>query len=341
MSAAFDADGNPTKAAQGFARGQGVDPAALGRVEIDGVEYVGITSDVPGRSALEVLAALLPEVVTGLRSEKNMRWNAPGLSFTRPIRWLLALLGDAVVPFAVSSLASGRATQVHRNAASPIVDVPSASAYPSVLAAARITVDAAERRRQIVAGAVELAATVGATIDVDGEAKVIDEVTDLVETPNPLLGSFDPSYLDLPADILVTVMRKHQRYLPVRGADGSLQAHFVAVANGDCDLDVVRKGNEGVLRARYEDAAFFWRADLEVSPETFKAGLASLTFADKLGSMADRAGRIAAIASDLAASVDADRRRARHPCPSGRPGEIRPRLADGRGAVLTRGNHGA
>jgi glycyl-tRNA synthetase len=304
VGAAFDADGNPTKAAQGFARGQGVDPAALERIEIDGVEYVGITSDVPGRGALEVLAALLPDVVTGLRAEKNMRWNAPGLAFTRPIRWLLALLGEAVVPFAVSTIPSGRATQVHRNAAVPILDVPSAQAHAGVLAAAGIVVDAAERRRQIVSGATALAAEVGATIDVDGEAKVIDEVTDLVETPNPLLGSFDEGYLDLPADILVTVMRKHQRYLPVRDADGTLRPYFVAVANGDCDLDVVRRGNEGVLRARYEDAAFFWRADLAVAPETFKAGLGALTFADRLGSMADRAARIGAIATELAGAAD-------------------------------------
>jgi glycyl-tRNA synthetase len=303
-SAAFDADGNPTKAAQGFARGQGVDPSALDRVTIDGVEYVGVTSDVPGRPAVEVLAALLPEVVSGLRSEMNMRWNAPGLEFTRPIRWILALLGEAVVPFAVSTIPSGRLTQVHRTADPPIVSVPSAAAHAQVLADADIEADFAARRARIVAGATALAAGVGAVVDEVGEAAVIDEVTNLVETPNPLLGSFDPGYLELPSDILVTVMRKHQRYLPLRSAEGALQPHFVAVANGDCDLDAVRRGNEGVLRARYEDAAFFWRADLQVAPQTFKAGLGSLTFAEKLGSMGDRAARIAYIAADLAGDVE-------------------------------------
>jgi glycyl-tRNA synthetase len=259
---------------------------------------------VVGRPAIEVLAEILPGIVTGLRSEKNMRWNAPGLSFTRPIRWILALLGEAVVPFQVSNLSSGRETWVHRNAEQPILQVPSAQAFPDVLAGAGIVLDTAARRAAIVTGAQELAASVGATVDVEGESDVVDEVTNLVESPNPLLGSFEERYLELPPDILVTVMRKHQRYLPVRSADAALRPHFVAVANGDCDHDLVRAGNEAVLRARYEDAAFFWRADLQVAPEVFRGRLDQLVFADKLGSMHDRATRIAAIAADLAALVD-------------------------------------
>ncbi|MBA3745064.1 MAG: glycine--tRNA ligase [Sporichthya sp.] len=304
VSAAYDAEGNLTKAAQGFARGQGVEPTALERVTIDGVEYVGVSTEVVGRAAIEVLAELLPGIITGLRSEKNMRWNAPGLSFTRPIRWILALLGEAVVPFQVSNLASGRETWVHRNADAPIVPVASAQEFAGVLTANAIVLDTTARRSQIVTGAQELAASVGAVVDVEGESDVVDEVTNLVETPNPLLGSFEERYLELPPDILVTVMRKHQRYLPVRSPEGALRNHFVAVANGDCDKDLVRKGNEAVLRARYEDAAFFWRADLQISPTEFRSRLDKLTFADKLGSMDDRANRIAAIATELAAHVD-------------------------------------
>lgn len=134
---------------------------------------------------------------------------------------------------------------------------------------------------------------------------MLDEVTNLVERPTPILGSFEERYLELPAQILTTVMRKHQRYLPVRARDGSLLPHFVAVANGDVDADLVRAGNEAVLRARYEDAAFFWRADLRTPLEDMKAGLEKLTFADRLGSMADRAGRIAALARRLADEVGA------------------------------------
>ncbi|ROP38068.1 glycine--tRNA ligase [Saccharothrix texasensis] len=300
VSAAFDADGNPTKAVQGFARGQGVAVDALGRVTENGVEHVALVRTDPGRGAVEVLSGLLGEVVAELRAEKNMKWNDPKLSFTRPIRWLLALLGATPVPVAVSSLAAEPKTRVHRTAAAPVVEVPSADGYLEFLAGHGIDASARQRRDAIVARARELAASVGGVVDFEG---VLDEVTNLVERPTPILGSFEERYLELPAQILTTVMRKHQRYLPVRAQDGSLLPHFVAVANGEVDVDLVRAGNEAVLRARYEDAAFFWRADLRTPLEDMKAGLDKLTFADKLGSMADRAGRIAALARRLAGEV--------------------------------------
>ncbi|MBY8850313.1 glycine--tRNA ligase [Saccharothrix sp. MB29] len=302
VSAAFDADGNPTKAAQGFARGQGVDVSRLGRVTENGVEHVALARTDPGRGAVEVLSGLLGEVVAELRAEKNMKWNDPKLSFTRPIRWLLALLGTTPVPVAVSSLAAEPRTRVHRTADTPVVEVSTADGYPEFLAGHGIDVSADARRAAIVARAEELAASVGGVVDFDG---VLDEVTNLVERPTPILGSFEERYLELPAQILTTVMRKHQRYLPVRAADGSLLPHFVAVANGEVDEDLVRAGNEGVLRARYEDAAFFWRADLRTPLADMKSGLAKLTFADKLGSMADRAARIAVLAGRLAEEVGA------------------------------------
>ncbi|MEU4802891.1 glycine--tRNA ligase [Actinosynnema sp. NPDC023587] len=297
VSAAFDASGAPTKAASGFARGQGVDVAELGRVVENGVEHVAVVRTVVGGGAVDVLGPLLGSVVAELRAEKNMRWNDPKLSFTRPIRWLLALLGTVPVPVAVSSLASGTTTRVHRTAESPEVPVSTADGYVDFLASHGIVVSAEARRSEIVARAGELVAGVG-VVDFDG---VLDEVTNLVERPTPILGAFDAEYLELPSQILTTVMRKHQRYLPVRDADGALLPHFVAVANGDVDVDVVRAGNEAVLRARYEDAAFFWRADLRTPLADMKAGLEKLTFADKLGSMADRARRIASLAERLAA----------------------------------------
>ncbi|PWK80725.1 glycyl-tRNA synthetase beta chain [Lentzea atacamensis] len=304
VSAAFDADGNPTKAVQGFARGQGVEVSALGRVEENGVEFVALTRTDAGRGAVEVLSGLLAEVVADLRAEKNMKWNDPKLSFTRPIRWLVALLGSTPVPVAVSSLVSGTVTRVHRTASSPVVEVSTADGYLEFLAGHGIQADASVRAASIVEAAQELAASVGGVVEVDG---LLDEVTNLVEWPTPILGSFEERYLELPGQILTTVMRKHQRYLPVRSADGSLLPHFVAVANGSVDADLVRAGNEAVLRARYEDAAFFWRADLKTPLEEMKSGLAKLTFADKLGSMADRASRIAALAGRFASVVDADR----------------------------------
>ncbi|MFC4859314.1 glycine--tRNA ligase [Actinophytocola glycyrrhizae] len=297
--AAFDADGAPTKAAQGFARGQKIDPSELERVEQDGVEYVGVTKTDHGRGALEVLSGVLGEVVAELRADKNMRWNDRKLSFTRPVRWLVALLGDQEIPVTASSLTAGRTTRVHRTAAEPVVPVATAGGYLGFLAEHGIVASGPVRREQILKAARDLAATVGGTIDEGAEAGLIDEITNLVEEPNAILGGFSETYLELPQEILTTVMRKHQRYLPVRTASGELLPHFVAVANGACDRDAVRAGNEGVLRARYEDASFFWRADLKVAPETMKAGLARLAFEEKLGSMADRAARIAAVAGAL------------------------------------------
>ncbi|MEU3693098.1 glycine--tRNA ligase [Streptomyces narbonensis] len=299
-AAAAYRDGAPTPALLGFARGQGVDPAELKVLDVDGVDYIGLTREAPGRTAVEVLGDLLAEVVSELRAGRNMRWNDPSLSFSRPVRWLLALLGDTPLPVAVSSLASGTTTRVHRTAPEPVVPVPSAEGFAGFLAGHGILLDREDRRDTVVRGAHTSAAEAGGVVDVTGEAALIDEITDIVEYPRPVLGSFDESYLDLPPSILTTVMRKHQRYLPVLGDDGRLLPHFLTFANGTCDEDVVRAGNEAVLRARYEDAAFFWRADLKVAPEEFRGRLAKLTFEERLGTVADRAERIAALAAHLA-----------------------------------------
>ncbi|HEX4700974.1 MAG TPA: glycine--tRNA ligase subunit beta, partial [Pseudonocardiaceae bacterium] len=301
--AAFDATGNPTKAATGFAAGQRVDVTDLVRVDVQGVEHVAVIRTDAGRGAADVLSGLLGQVVAELRADKNMRWSDPALSFTRPVRWLLALLDDVEVPIAVSSLSGGRTTRVHRTALAPTVEVPSARGYLEFLAGHGIVVDADERRTQIVALARQLVAGVGGTVDVVRESALLDEVANLVEWPTPILGSFAQRYLELPPEILTTVMRKHQRYLPVRDAAGALMPYFLMVANGSCDPDVVRAGNEDVLSARYEDAAFFWRADLRTPPETMKSGLDKLAFEERLGSMADRADRIAGIALALADGV--------------------------------------
>jgi glycyl-tRNA synthetase len=303
-AAAYDGDGNLTKAAAGFARGQGVEGGDLHTLEVDGVEYVAVTKPDPGRGAAEVLSGVLSEIVSGLRSDKNMRWNDAKLSFTRPVRWLVALLGDEIVPVSVSSLAAGRITRVHRTAAPPQVEVASAEGYLDLLRIHGIEADPARRRDAIVTTSRRLATDAGGTIDFEGESALVDQIVNLVEEPTAILGHFSADYLDLPGEILTTVMRKHQRYLPVRDAEGKLLPHFVAVANGSVEEDVVRGGNEAVLRARYEDAAFFWRADLETSLEDMRSELDKLAFEEKLGSMADRAGRIGRIALALAPVVE-------------------------------------
>jgi glycyl-tRNA synthetase len=303
VDAAYDDQGAPTPAARGFAAARGVDVDRLERTAFKGGEFVAVVRRVAGRSAGEVLAGVLPAAVRGLRAEQNMRWGAPDLAFTRPVRWLMALLGEQVVPFAVSSLRSARTTHPLRTAKPPAIDVPSAAAYEPALAASGIVLDAEARRRAVVEGARRLAGEAGGTIDEELDAAVITEIANLVEAPVPILGGFDVAYLDLPAAVLTTVMKKHQRYVPVRDRSGRLQPMFVTFANGPCDVDVVRRGNEAVLRARYEDASFFWRADLGEKPEDMARRLADLTFEERLGSMADRAERIGTIARDLLAEV--------------------------------------
>ena len=206
--------------------------AGLSRVSVDGVDYVAAVETVPGRGAAEVLAAVFGQAVAGLRADANMRWSDPDLSYVRPVRWLLALLGDAAVPVAVSSLASGahhpgaphrRASRSSRSARP--------TAYAGLLAAHGVIIDPRRRREQVIAGAGALAASVGGRVDPEGEAALIDEVTNLVEQPEPVLGRFDERYLDLPGEILTTVMRKHQRYLPVRDAAGRL--HGVLRGGGE------------------------------------------------------------------------------------------------------------
>lgn len=310
VAAGFRPDGTPTPAAAGFARSQGVEVADLARVEIGGVPHLAVLRDEPGRTATEVLTEVLAGVVTGLRSAKNMRWRDPQLAFTRPVRWLLALWGDLVVPVEVSTLAAGRTTRVHRTAATSTVEVADAESYLATVRDAGIVVDPDERRAIVTAAAGELAAGVGGQVDLTAEAGLLTQVVDLIEQPTPLLGGFEQRYLELPEAVLATVMRKHQRYLPVRGADGALLPHFVAVANGAIDTGLVRAGNEAVLRARYEDAAFFYRADRATPLAELRSRLSRLTFTDKLGSMADRADRIAGLADDLVGMIalsDADR----------------------------------
>ena len=314
--AAYAADGTPTKALEGFLRGQGVSLDAAEEEDVNGVRHVVVKKHEAGGAAPAVLAGVLAKVVTGLRASKNMRWNDPQLSFSRPIRWLTALWGDDVVPVAVSTLAAGRTTRVLRHpaaensmqpgvsstSATPLVEVASAEAFMETLAVNGVVADPEDRQELIVTGAQDLVYPDG-RVDVAGEAALIDQITYLVEAPTPLLGTFDESYLTLPDAVLTTVMRKHQRYLPVRDAEGALLPMFVTVANGPVDVELVRAGNEAVLRARYEDAAFFYRADRQMPLPAMRDRLARLTFTDKLGSMADRAARIGGLATELATSL--------------------------------------
>jgi len=296
---AFDGEGKPTPAATGFARKQGLDVVDLGRVTEGGNTYLVAERVEPGRPSGDVLADVLPKALASLHFERTMRWGAGPVAFSRPLRSLLALLGDAVVPFAFGDLASGRITRVLRDDHPAEVSVANGAAYEAAIAEHGIIVDGPTRQALILRDATGLATAEGGAIDPVGDAGLIDEVTNLIERPVVLVGHFDQRYLDLPAEVLTVVMKKHQRYLPIRTDRGALLPAFVAVANGPIDVDVVRAGNERVLAARYADASFFFRRDLERRLEDFRPGLATLTFEERAGSMLDRAERIELLASWL------------------------------------------
>ena len=284
-------DGRPTRAAEGFARKQGVAIDDLWVRKMDGGEYVVAIKVERGRPAGEVLAGRLADLIAGIRFDRSMRWNESGVAFSRPIRWLVALLGDQVVSFDYAGLVSGRVTRGLRPLRSPEIEIQRASDYLRLMADNQILVDPVERRSSIVAQINALAAEVGSVIPND--PGLLSEVINLVEQPTALRGTFDETYLELPKAVLVTVMRKHQRYFPLVDGDGNLVPYFVAVCNGaDLHLDEVRHGNEEVLRARFADAAFFYEADTSKPLESFLPRLDTLTFQEKLGSVGDKVRRL-------------------------------------------------
>ncbi len=297
-SRAFDASGQPTQAAVGFARGRGVRAEDLRIAEIDGGQYVTALVRTPGRPATEALAEALPSLVAGLSFGKTMRWNASGATFSRPIRWLLALFGDAVIPFAYAGVASGGVTRGLRPYGSPELAVADAADYTHQMAAQGIVLDPAQRSAAIAEQIAALAREVGGRVPDDPD--LLDEVANLVEAPTALRGTFDADYLALPREVLITVMRKHQRYFAVEDADGRLLPYFIAVRNGDREhLDNVTAGNEHVLRARFADASYFYREDLKQPLESYLPRLATLTFQEKLGSMLDKNERIVGLIRPL------------------------------------------
>ncbi|MBK7219292.1 MAG: glycine--tRNA ligase subunit beta [Candidatus Promineofilum sp.] len=287
---AYDKDGQPTPAAAGFAKSRGLTVDDLSVVEEGGKRYVSAVVREAGRPSLEALAERLPDLIAGLKFEKSMRWNATNVHYSRPLRWLLALHGPAVVPFTYAGLNSGRTTYGLRPFGSPALDVATAAGYRAVMDEATIVLDADDRKAAIAAGAAALANSVHGTIPDD--PALLDEVTNLVERPTPLLGTFEERFLALPPMALVAVMRKHQRYFPVYKGE-KLLPHFIAVRNGDdAHLDLVRDGNEHVIRARFADAAFFYDKDIKRGLAEFVPELDKLTFQTKLGSMLDKTRRL-------------------------------------------------
>ncbi|MCY4540673.1 MAG: glycine--tRNA ligase subunit beta [Chloroflexi bacterium] len=304
-SQAYDAAGNPTRAAIGFARGKGVNVDELEVSDIDGASYVTVKIESVGRSTIEVLAENLPPFLATLKFDRSMRWNDSGVEFSRPIRWIVALFGETQIPFAYAGVASGTATRGLRPNGSPTIPVGSLQSYLSICKEQGILLDCEERKRSIqhqmdyelefIQGQYR---TMGAVFSED--ETLLTEVANLVEAPTTFRGVFDEVFLNLPADVLKTVMRKHQRYFAVEDTEGGFLCYFIGVRNGDREhLDKVIHGNEQVIRARFSDASFFYRADIKKPLRAYLPRLDTLTFQAELGSMRAKNDRVAATIVDL------------------------------------------
>jgi glycyl-tRNA synthetase beta chain len=310
--AAFDLDGNPTRAATGFARSQGVAVADLVTRPVGKVEYVFAVKEEAGRPAAEILAELCPRLIAALSFPKSMRWSDQEFRFIRPIRWVLSLYGADVVEFEVAGVRSGRHTWGHRFLSAGRLAVPDADSYFALLEDNFVILDPARRRELVWEQVRAAAAAEGGTVDED--PGLLAEVADLLEYPTAFCGRFPESYLALPEPVLVTPMREHQRYFPVRGADGRLLPLFIGVHNGTSEhLDLVRSGNEKVFRARLADAEFFFCEDLETPLAKKGAELRKVIFQEDLGTMHDKVQRLAVLVDYLAGKLgldDVGRRRA-------------------------------
>jgi glycyl-tRNA synthetase beta chain len=297
-AAGLGPDGQPTRAALGFARSQGVDPGALVVRAGGGGEYLFAQRRTPGRPAVAVLAEGLPRLIAGLEFPRSMRWGDGDLRFLRPIRWIVALLGDVTIPFRLGEVTSGRRTWGHRTLAPGPLEVASASAYEEAMARACVVPDPDARAAAIRSGVTAVAAARDGIARID--PALLAEVTWLVEHPHPFCGAFPAEALAVPEPVLVEVMRVQQRYFPVEGPDHRLLPLFCAVRDGDGEhLDTVVAGNERVLRARFADARFFYDEDRKRTLAARVAELGRVGFAEGLGDMAAKAGRLARLAGRL------------------------------------------
>jgi len=303
--AAFDADGNPTKAAEGFARSRGVSVDSLERAEEAGGEYVYAVIEHVGRDTVEVLPEILGQLVEGIQWPKSMRWGSGNTRFSRPVRWMLALFGGEVVAVEFAGVTADRLTYGHRFLAPGAVELPVAEEYALAMERGMVMVDPEERARFIREG-IDAAAVQHDARPVVPE-KTFAEVVNLVESPSVAVGRFDNAFLDVPREVLETAMESHQRYFPLEGADGDLLAAFVVVHNGDpARTDTIINGHQRVIRARLADAAFFYQEDLVHPLEDSVGKLSGIVFQEKLGTLGAKVERIEALAVSLGGLVQAD-----------------------------------
>jgi glycyl-tRNA synthetase beta chain len=298
---AFREDGQPSPAGAGFAKKQGIDPAALQKIETDKGVYAGFRRAVAARTLEQVLAAALPASIAAMSFPKTMRWGAGTHRFVRPVHWVVALHGGTILNLEILGAVSGRASDGHRFLAPGPVAIEHADRYLDALREARVLVDPDERRAALAA-ALDTAGSGAGGAPVRDDA-LLDEIVELVEWPGVVAGRFEPSFLALPQEILVTTLKHHQKSFSVRGKDGLLPA-FLSVANTDRDpAGHVRRGNEWVVVGRLEDARFFWSEDRKRNLASRVEDLKRVTFHKKLGSYEDKTRRVITVAKSIAGKL--------------------------------------
>ena len=286
-SIAYDADGNATKAAIGFARGKGLDVADL--VVEDG--YIYAETKTAGVPAKDIVTDMLPQLITGLNFPKSMHWGNLDAKFVRPVRWLVALLDEEVIPVEFATVKSGNVTRGHRFLGADEITIKNAASYVETLKENFVMVDQDARRELISKQLHDIAASKNASIVWDDD--LLEEINYLVEWPTALCGGFEESYLALPDAAIITPMKDHQRYFPLVGQDGKLLPMFLTVRNGsDHSIEVVQAGNERVLRARLDDAKFFFNEDRKKPLIDRQDGLTKIVFQEGLGNLADKTERL-------------------------------------------------
>jgi len=303
--AAFDAEGNPTPAAVGFARGKGIAVDELQVIDDENGSYVWATVEVKGVSTGDVMPQLLQRLAEGIEWPKSQRWGSGDARFSRPVRWLLALYGTEIVPVQFAGLTADRITYGHRFLAPGASELPAAPDYAIALERGKVVPDHLERAKMLREGIQAAAETLGAKAVVP--EKTFAEVVNLVEWPTVTVGTFDEAFLAVPREILENAMESHQRYFPVESADGSLTNRFIVAHNGDpARTEAIVAGHQRVIRARLSDAAFFYREDLHKPLADYVARLDTIVFQEKLGTLGDKVRRLEKLSSAIGSLVGAD-----------------------------------
>lgn len=300
---AFDEEGNPTKALEGFMKGQGVALEDISTKEHNNVEYIFANKIEKGRSVEEILKDSMPDMIKSISFPKSMKWGGKNLRFARPIRWLLSLFNDRVLEFNLEGIVAANITRGHRFLGSSHIEIDNIDEYFTALKDNYVMVDRNERKEKIKYGCEKLAREKGGNLLFDEE--LLDEITNIVEYPTPMIGRIKEEYLDLPKEVLITPMKEHQRYFPVVDDKDRLLPYFITVRNGNEEyLDIVVKGNEKVLGARLEDAKFFYYEDIKQPLQNYVEDLKDIVFQEKLGTLYDKTMRVQKLAGKIGSYLE-------------------------------------